>query len=91
VTLHTYGGSIEIPEPVIQVVAEENWKTIQSGYSMWTGYSEFSVTIRIGDVVLLERTSNDNDLEDNEDMTLEKLREQTVNEFATRLKEVLGL
>jgi hypothetical protein len=80
--------SIEIPVPVIQVVAEEYWKSHQSSYG-WTGYNEFTVTIQIGDVVLLERTSNDN--EDNYAMTLEKLREQTVEEFATRLKEVLGL
>jgi hypothetical protein len=82
---------VVIPAPVIQVVAEEYWKSVQSGYGMWTGYNEFTVTIRIGDVVLLERTSNDNDDEDNYGMTLETLREQTVEEFANRLKEVLGL
>lgn len=84
--------AIEIPVPLIQVIAEEHWKSIQVGDRGWTGYNEFSVTIKIEDVVLLERMSNDNDEdEDNYGMTLEKLREQTVTEFATRLKEVLGL
>lgn len=83
--------AIEIPVPVIQVVAEEHWKSIQAGDRAWTGYNEFSVTIQIGDVVILERAANDSDDAGNYGMTLETLREQTVTEFATRLKEVLGL
>jgi hypothetical protein len=83
-------NSIEIPMPLIQVVAEEHWKSARSPYGWHLGINEFSVTIQIGDVVLMARTSDDGD-DDTEDMTLEKLREQTVEEFATRLKEVLGL
>lgn len=75
--------SIEIPIPLIQVVTTESWKI-----AGWTGYREFTCTISIGDVVLLERRGDD---EEDFRMHLDRLREETVNEFATRLKEVLGL
>jgi hypothetical protein len=75
--------SIEIPIPLIQVVTTESWKS-----AGWTGYREFTCTISIGDVVLLERKGDD---EEDFRMHLDRLREETVNEFATRLKEVLGL
>jgi hypothetical protein len=75
--------SIEIPIPLIQVVTTESWKS-----AGWTGYREFTCTISIGDVVLLERRGDD---EEDFRMHLDRLREETVNEFATRLKEVLGL
>jgi hypothetical protein len=75
--------SIEIPIPLIQVVTTESWKS-----AGWTGYREFTCTISIGDVVLLERRGDD---EGDFRMHLDRLREETVNEFATRLKEVLGL
>jgi hypothetical protein len=81
--LHTYGGSIEIPEPLIKVNTTETWR--DGGF---TGYREFTTTISVGDVVLLERTAND---DDDYNMHEDRLREETVNEFATRLKEVLGL
>lgn len=84
-------SSIEIPVPLIQVIAEEYWRSAKSPYGRHLGVNEFTVTIRIGDVVLMERTGDDSDDSDGEDMTLEKLREQAVEEFATRLKEVLGL
>jgi hypothetical protein len=81
--LHTYGGSIEIPEPLIKVRTTEEWK--DGGF---TGYRVFTTTISIGDVVLLERTADDeNDYTVHED----SLQEKTVNEFGKRLKEVLGL
>jgi hypothetical protein len=75
--------SIEIPIPLIQVVTTESWKS-----AGWSGYREFTCTISIGDVVLLERKGDD---EEDFRMHLDRLREETVNEFATRLKEVLGL
>jgi lysozyme family protein len=81
--LHTYGGSIEIPEPLIQVRTEEVWK--DAGF---TGYREYTTTISVGDVVLLERTAND---EDDYRVTDTSHQEETVNEFGKRLKEVLGL
>jgi hypothetical protein len=81
--LHTYGGSIEIPEPLIKVNTAETWR--DGGF---TGYREFTTTISVGDVVLLERTAND---EDDYNMHEDRLREETVNEFGNRLKEVLGL
>jgi hypothetical protein len=82
-TLHTYGGSIEIPEPLIKVNTTEVWK--DAGF---TGFREFTTTISIGDVVLLERTADD---ENDYTVHQDSLQEKTVNEFATRLKEVLGL
>jgi hypothetical protein len=75
--------SIEIPLPLIQVVTTETWKA--AGY---TGYREFTCTISVGDVVLLERKGDD---EEDYNMHEDRLREETVNEFGTRLKEVLGL
>jgi hypothetical protein len=81
--LHTYGGSIEIPEPLIKVSTEEVWK--DAGF---TGYREFTTTISVGEVVLLERTAND---ESDYTITADLLQENTVNEFGRRLKEVLGL
>jgi hypothetical protein len=75
--------SIEIPLPLIQVVTTESWKS-----AGWSGYREFTCTISIGDVVLLERKGDD---ESDYRMHEDRLREETVNEFATRLKEVLGL
>lgn len=81
--LHTYGGSIEIPEPLIQVRTEEVWKA--AGF---TGFREYTTTISIGDVVLLERKADD---EEDYRVHADAHQEKTVNEFATRLKEVLGL
>jgi hypothetical protein len=83
VTLHTYGGSIEIPEPLIKVSTEESWK--DGGF---TGYREFTTTISVGDVVLMQRTASD---EEDYNMHEDRLREETVNAFGQRLKEVLGL
>lgn len=81
--LHTYGGSIEIPEPLIQVRTEEEWK--EAGF---TGYRKFTTTISVGDVVLMERTADD---EEDYRVHADSLQESTVTEFGTRLKEVLGL
>jgi hypothetical protein len=81
--LHTYGGSIEIPEPLIKVNTTETWR--DAGF---TGYREYTTTISIGDVVLLELTAND---EEDYNMHEDRLREETVNAFGQRLKEVLGL
>jgi hypothetical protein len=75
--------SIEIPLPLIQVVTTESWKS-----AGWSGYREFTCTISIGDVVLLERKGDD---EEDYNMHEDRLRDETVNEFGKRLKEVLGL
>jgi hypothetical protein len=75
--------SIEIPLPLIQVVTTESWKS-----AGWSGYREFTCTISVGDVVLLERKGDD---EEDFRMHLDRLREETINEFGNRLKEVLGL
>jgi hypothetical protein len=75
--------SIEIPTPLIRVVTTESWKS-----AGWTGYREFTCTISVGDVVLLERTAND---DDDYNVNEDRLREQTVEAFGKRLKEVLGL
>ncbi|MGW0626138.1 hypothetical protein [Streptomyces sp. NPDC002758] len=75
--------SIEIPLPLIQVVTTESWKS-----AGWSGYREFTCTISVGDVVLLERKGDD---EEDYNMHEDRLREETVNEFGNRLKEVLGL
>lgn len=74
----------EIPAP-ISVYTVERWKN--SGF---TGYREFTTTISIGDVVLLERVADD---EEDEDYTLSGYshQEETITVFAERLKEVLGL
>jgi hypothetical protein len=83
VSLHTYGGSIEIPEPLIQVRTEEAWK-----HGGFTGFREYTTTISVGEVVLLERTAND---EEDFRVNADAHQEKTVNEFAERLKAVLGL
>jgi hypothetical protein len=75
--------SIEIPVPLIKVTTEETWKS-----AGWTGYREFTCTISVGDVVLVERKADD---EKAYNIDEDRLREETVNEFGKRLKEVLGL
>jgi hypothetical protein len=73
--------SIEIPTPIIRVVTTESWRS-----AGWTGFREFTCTISVGDVVLMERATND----DVDYMaTEERLREKTVNEFGERLKALL--
>lgn len=81
--LHTYRGSIVIPDSLIRVQTTETWK--DGGFS---GFRVFTTTISVGDVVLVERTAND---EDDYNVTADVLQEQTVNAFGKRLKEVLGL
>ncbi|RZU36027.1 hypothetical protein EV284_3510 [Streptomyces sp. BK022] len=85
---HTW--EIEIPTPLIQVVASEHWKSgAVRGYG---GYNEFEVVISIGDVELVRRTGDDNEPDDwGHYLSLDELRERTVKEFGERLKEVLGL
>lgn len=80
---HSYGGSIEVPDPLIHVNTTERWRD-----AGWTGYREYTTTISMGDVVLLERTAND---EDDFRVSEASLQEETVNEFGRRLKELLGL
>jgi hypothetical protein len=74
---------IEVPTPLIRVVTTESWKA--AGF---TGYREFTCTISVGDVVLMERKGDD---EEDYRMHADRLREETVNAFGERLKEVLGL
>jgi hypothetical protein len=80
---------IEIPVPLIQVVETEQWKSgARPGFD---GYNAFTVVISIGDVELVRRTGDDREDCNGNYLSLYELREYTVNEFAERLKEVLGL
>lgn len=75
--------TVEFPVPLIRIVTTGFWKS-----AGWTGYREFTCTISVGDVVLMERKADD---EEDYNMCESLLRERTVNEFGNRLKEVLGL
>lgn len=87
-TIHSYGGSIEIPEPLIQVNTVNTWVSPTGG--SWGGYQEYTTTISVGDVVLLERTADD-EHDDYGRVSESAHHEETIRIFANRLKEVLGL
>lgn len=72
----------EIPDPLLKATTEEVWKD-----AGWTGFTEYTTTISLGDVVLLKRTFDD---EQEYRMNSREAEERTVTEFANRLKEVLG-